>query len=279
MIPQFNTRKELFEWLRENKSLLVQAKKAAIKQADPVYCVSSGPEAKGTIITKELGADAGQPSNGILYVKSVINTTNLMDSHSDVHIPGIWKKSLQETKIIYHLQEHNMTFDKVISDDVTAYTKSMSWKSLGYDFEGNTQALVFDSTIKAARNPFMFDQYANGYVKNHSVGMRYIKLFLALDSDNKYDAEEKANWDKYIADVINKDAAVEQGYFWAVTEAKVIEGSAVLVGSNVATPTLSVSEAGFKSTLESSQIEPVNTTQPDYSFLKDYKVNSWNQTK
>ena len=252
--------------------LLIQAKKAAIKQADPVYCVSSGPQAINSFASKELG-QPNQPANGILYVKSVINTTNLMDSHSDVHIPGIWKKSLQEAKVIYHLQEHNMTFDKVISDEVDAYTKSMSWKSLGYEYDGNTQALVFDSTIKAARNPFMFDQYANGYVKNHSVGMRYIKLFLALDSSEKWDVEEKANWDKYIADVVNAEEVKAQGYFWAVTEAKVIEGSAVLVGSNVATPTISVSEAGFKSTLESSTNEPDKSTQADYSFLKDFKVN------
>ena len=53
-------------------------------------------------------------------------------------------------------------------------------------------------------------------------------------------AKEKAIWDKYINQVINRDASEEQGYFWAVTEAKVIEGSAVVMGSNYATPTISV---------------------------------------
>jgi hypothetical protein len=38
----------------------------------------------------------------------------------------------------------------------------------------------------------MFNQYAKGYVKEHSVGMRYVKLELAVNSDSKYDAEEKA---------------------------------------------------------------------------------------
>jgi hypothetical protein len=38
--------------------------------------------------------------------------------------------------------------------------------------------------------------------------------------------------------VANQDAAEEKGFFWAVKEAKVIEGSAVPLGSNWITPTL-----------------------------------------
>jgi hypothetical protein len=58
----------------------------------------------------------------------------------------------------------------------------------------------------------MFNQYAKGYVKEHSVGMRYVKLELAVNSDSKYDAEEKAIWDKYIDEIVNK-VAEEQSYF------------------------------------------------------------------
>jgi hypothetical protein len=57
----------------------------------------------------------------------------------------------------------------------------------------------------------MFNQYAKGYVKEHSVGMRYVKE-LAVNSDSKYDAEEKAIWDKYIDEIVNK-VAEEQSYF------------------------------------------------------------------
>ena len=90
------------------------------------------------------------------------------------------------------------------------------------------------------RNEFMFNQYAKGYVKNHSVGMRYVKLELAINSESKWDVEEKEIWDKYIDDIANKEVAEERGYFWAVTEAKIIEGSAVPIGSNTITPTLEV---------------------------------------
>jgi len=82
----------------------------------------------------------------------------------------------------------------------------------------------------------MFDQYKDGNVKNHSVGMRYVDLQLAInDPDYK---EEFANWNKYIDDIVNREEAEAQGFFWPVKEAKVIEGSAVPLGSNWVTPTL-----------------------------------------
>jgi hypothetical protein len=179
-----------------------------------------------------------------------------MDSHYDVHIKGLWKKSLNESKSLYLLQEHQMKFDKVISDQVKAYTQNISWSNLGYNFEGKTEALVFDSVLDPNRNPFMFEQYSNGYVKNHSVGMRYVKIMMAVDSEEKWWKDEKITWDKYYNEIANKESADEMGFFFAVTEAKVIEGSAVLVGSNQATPTISITEAGQKSTSSQISDEP-----------------------
>jgi len=82
----------------------------------------------------------------------------------------------------------------------------------------------------------MFLQYANGYVKNHSVGMRYVQLVFCVN-DYNFGAEFEA-WEKYFPMIANKEAAEEKGFFWAVKEAKVIEGSAVPLGSNWITPTL-----------------------------------------
>lgn len=246
---------ELFKYLKANKALIIQQKKSAIKHADSVGIYLKGFDSedvdKGFEVASDVQADT-------IRAKVVINSTKIMDSHDDVHFDGLWKKSLTETKNIYHLQEHSMKFDKVISDDVKAYTRSLSWKSLGFDYEGNTQALVFESTISKDRNPFMYDQYLKGYVKNHSVGMQYVKIEMAVNSTEKYYADEKAVWDKYIGQVVNSDLATSKGYFFAVTEAKAIEGSAVLRGSNIATPTISITEAG-KST--SGIIEPTVVTQ------------------
>lgn len=269
MIPQFATKEELYKFLKANKSLLINEKKMAIKYADAVsYVANAGNDAKESV-EKEAGVIQNVDASKIV-VRAVINTTKILDSHGDVHIDGIWKKSLSENKSIYHLQEHMMKFDKVITDEVNAYTKSMTWKSLGFDYDGNTQALVFDSTIDKARNEFMYDQYTKGYVKNHSVGMRYVKMDMAINSESKWYDEEKAVWDKYINTIVNKDVAEEQGYFWVVTEAKVIEGSAVLVGSNRATPTMSITEAG-KSTSEDINEPPAGTQKDIDKIINNIK--------
>ena len=70
----------------------------------------------------------------------------------------------------------------------------------------------------------MSKKYKQNKVKNHSVGMRYVKLDLAMNSESKWDEEEKKVWDKYYPIVANKEVADERGYFWVVTEAKIIEG-------------------------------------------------------
>ena len=266
-IPMFASKDELFKHLKANKSIILTQKKSAIKYADAcggVVMVDNSADAfKGYEVAKEID------TNRIL-AKVVINTTKIMDSHDDVHFDGLWKKSLQESKGVYHLQEHNMKFDSVISDDVVAYTKSMSWKSLGFDYEGNTQALIFDSTIAKERNEFMFAQYVKGYVKNHSVGMQYVKIDMAINSEEKYYADEKAVWDKYFSQIVNKELAEDKGYFFAVTEAKAIEGSAVLRGSNIATPTISITEATSST---SDKIEPSKDTQRiDFKKLSQVKI-------
>jgi hypothetical protein len=212
---------------------------------------------------KTIKAEAGDS----IQVRAIINTTNLMDSHKDVHLPGLWKKSLQESdRRLMHLQEHKMEFDKIISDkkDLKVYTKTYSWKELGVKLEGNTEALVFDSTVKQKRNPYMFGMYKDGNVDNHSVGMQYVKMLMAVN-DEEYQ-QEFENWEKYYPEIANKEEADNTGYFFIVKEAKVIEGSAVPIGSNWATPTLDIKEP-----LEDTQKEPVLTTQKANEIIKQFK--------
>jgi hypothetical protein len=68
--------------------------------------------------------------------------------------------------------------------------------------------------------------------------MLYIKLDLAVN-DKDWPNEYKI-WQKYIDQVANRADAEERGYFFPVHEAKVIEGSAVPLGSNWATPTYEI---------------------------------------
>jgi hypothetical protein len=61
---------------------------------------------------------------------------------------------------------------------------------------------------------------------------------------------------------VNPEVANDYGYFWAVTTAKYVEGSAVVFGSNSATPTLSVKTSAPESTPKEVDEGP-QTTQKD----------------
>jgi hypothetical protein len=270
---EFATKKELFKFLSENRDKLIAQKKAVKKEADcPVIVLP-------TIVRnqKESANKAMKPEDMMtadsLKAVCIINTTNFLDSHGDVHLPGIWNKSLKENKMIMHLQEHEMEFDKIIADgtELKVYTKTFNWSELGYSFAGTTEALVFESTILRKRNAYMLDQYANGWVKNHSVGMYYVKMDFAVN-DEEYPNEFEA-WNKYYPQIANKEVADLKGYFWYVIEAKCCEGSAVPMGSNSATPTL---ETGKNEPLKGTQlfIEPSGDTQVDYSYLIKNLKNS-----
>lgn len=250
-LPEFKTKKELFDHIVENEEFILEEKMATIKNADGVGFVVP--------VDKQFNTDKSTPNSilekEVIEVVAIINTTNIMDSHKDVHIPGLWDKSLNENKRIKHLQEHVRKFDHVISDkdDLKAYVKNYTWKELGYDAKGKTQALVFESKVRKERNPFMHEQYAKGNVDNHSVGMRYVKMVTCIN-DEDYGAQYEA-WEKYFPQVINSEEAEKSGFFWAVTEAKCLEGSAVVDGSNFVTPTTSVKD--IETTSEEVKAESV----------------------
>lgn len=225
----FATKAELFEALKSEKTNLIGLKKAQVKSSDSVSVSVNKVEA-----TKAIGG----LDNGFIY--PVINTTKYMDSHNDVHINGIWNKSVndQQNKVHYIIN-HELEVGKVIAypKDVEVLTKEVLWRDLGVDFEGSTQALMFKTNVFDYSNESAKQIIKDKIDIEHSVRMQYVKIELAIDSSDPDYAEESEVWTKYINEIANKGKAVEQGYFWAVTEAKIHkEGSMVLAGSNDVTP-------------------------------------------
>lgn len=252
---QFETKEELFKALSENKGLLKSQKKLQTKHSDSIaysFAVNEKNEAvkSGEINVSEVNT---------LRVKIVVNSCNLFDSHSDVSINGSWNRTAKNNTRVLLLEAHKAQFDKIISDEIELKVESISWKDLGFDFEGKTDCLVFYATIRKDRNSFMFEQYAKGYVKEHSAGLRYIQIELAINSEAEWNKEEKEIWDKYYPQIANKEDVDQYGYFWAVIEQKLMEGSAVVFGSNYATPTISVEPV----TDTSTKTDPVTTTPPE----------------
>lgn len=230
----FYTSKDMFLALRANKQQLIDAKKATIKTSDAVAFTvrPTGETMKGEPGTaKDLTYGD--------YIYPVINTINWLDSHKDVHIWGIWDKSAKEQSgKTYYLVNHDLAIGCVISypKEVEVMVKTMSWAQLGYDYAGDTQALIFKARLTEKSNQAAYHAIKAGEALQNSVRMQYVALDLAINSTTEDFKEEKRIWDKYAPYVVNKEE-LQDGYFWAITEAKIFkEGSAVLFGSNEATP-------------------------------------------
>lgn len=193
----------------------------------------------------------------------VINTTNFMDSHLDVHSKTIWNKSAKEQNgRTFFITDHNMSFDSIISypQDVDIMLQEIEWRKLGLDADGVTTALIFKTTLKDYANKSYLNALKAGMPIEHSIRMRYIDVSLAVN-DKDYEEEYK-NWQAYISEVVNKDFAYETGYFYYVKEAAIsTEGSAVLRGSNSITPTLTEAK---------QSTEPTQVTQEKQSNKYSY---------
>lgn len=251
----FATKQEMFKALADNSKEIIGLKKAAIQKSADKGQLSNFNLFKITDETKSL---LGLKEN---HIYPVINTTKYLDSHGDVHMDGIWSKSIQEQKgQIYYVADHELKTTSVIAfpADVNAFVKEVPWSFVGKGFEGNTQALIYEIPKEAIKLQAAKDIIEQKQPVQNSVRMQYVKIRLAMDSTEKEHAEFKNNFDGYVDVIANKEQAKEQGYFWIVDEAKISkEGSMVLFGSNDATP-IQYTEAGSST---SDKQEPSDDTQ------------------
>ena len=95
----------------------LQDRIAQKKLADAVAYDHTDDTYKKIDVNKEAGLISSDPTK--LSVKVVMNTTNVIDSHMDLHMPGLWTKTVSDNNFFLHLQEHEMDFDKVISDSIS----------------------------------------------------------------------------------------------------------------------------------------------------------------
>ena len=228
----FATKRELFRALQKHKGIIIAGKKT-VKYSAPTKAAID--VAQIDIASKDIEVKEGNSLH-------VINTTKILDSHNDVHLDGIWAKSVKEQRgKTYFLVNHEMGVGKVIADpkDVGMRTMTVSFKDLGFDFPGETQALVFDVNKDKIRHAEAKHIIENKIDIEHSIRMSYVKIELAINSEDEDFKSEKAVWNKFIDQVANKEDAEEQGFMWVVKEAKIEgEGSMVLKGSNSVTPML-----------------------------------------
>lgn len=247
---QFPDTITMFAALKANKETIVSLKKSAVKNSDPVSLSIHKPVMKAASTALGYGD----------YIYPVINTTYYLDSHNDLHVDGLWNKSAKEQSgKTYYVINHELEIGKVISypKEVEIMVKQMPWTDLGLTYEGTTEALIFKAQLTEKTNRDAFLAFQAKEDIQQSVRMQYVTIDLAVNDNSPDFEEEKAIFDKYFPRIANKTVALDRGYFWAVTEAKISkEGSAVLFGSNDATAVLYSIKDTASEPLHSTHAEP-----------------------
>lgn len=237
-IPSFDKKSDLFAYLKKNKAEIIEQKKSSIIKADPFFC-------KPTLIKKSV--DNNKQDSGIVVnpdrvaVKVIANAHYWADSYLDVIIKDAPKKSIEDpANIIYFLKNHGRDTDDIIAIIEAIKLEDISIRDLGLDYDGSTQCVVFYANVMKDFDEKLFYLYLNKQIKQHSIGLVYVEIELAVNFDGEgYEDEFKA-WNKYYDQVINKEEVDKYGYFWVIKEYILKENSAVLWGANSLTPTLEV---------------------------------------
>ena len=254
----FASKKEELAYIHKHQKEIIAMKKAAVKFTDGSIFMLPGAE-KQLNAFKALTTSTKNDTDTMIERTIVGNTYNWMDSHHDVHLDGTFAKSIEERKDkVFHLHDHLQQVTAKVGTPTDIYEQLVKWTDLGVNKSGKTTALMMDSQIKQSMNPMVFDQYKNAEIDQHSVGMYYVQLaWAANDSDYK---NAFAQWNEHIDKLGNPEKAEEIGYFWAVKEAKLIEISAVLQGSNELTPTVEAKHIEDNEPPKGTQDEPPSGT-------------------
>lgn len=171
--------------------------------------------------------------DGELLNYSIINTYLLLDNHEDVHAKNLFSEYLDG---LFLQSDHEFKVKSRVGDVVKAIELDVSWSDLGIEKDGDTQVLVFISIVKESYNKNIYQDYKDNRANQHSVGMWYKDLKLAVN--NPLNKERYSLWKEYIDLIGNKAEAEDRGYFYVILKAGLREGSYVLLGSNSLTPSI-----------------------------------------
>jgi len=246
------TKEEIIKRAREDKKSLIAEKTAKVKFTDSLSYRVEKPSKEET--GKADVPDSSSVKKDTLDVKIVCNTAWFCDSQMDVLTSDSYDKSVaSKGNSIPHIADHKQSSTAHVGDVKKVYTQDIQLTDLGYQMEGSTTALVMESTVRKDYNEDVFKFYANGKINQHSIGLRYVDIQLAINSDAEEDKAEFAVWTENYPKIINKELVDKKGYFWLVKEIDVIENSCVLFGANSLTPTLEVKSSN-------QPTKPISTT-------------------
>lgn len=267
----FDTEQELFKALKDNKQLIIDAKKSEVYEARRkgvgVHCSQDS-------ITKILGASKGiEMDNDYYYF--VVNSSNILDSHKDVHLQGNWEKTVKEQQgRVYLVFDHKLLRSEIVAmkEDIEMFTEIIPFSAIGKNYQGDTYCLIYKVKKDKIVNSEAKEWLEKGYNFEASVRMQYMDIILCLNSNSEEDKREKENFDKYYPLIANKEDFEEIKYFWGVKQAKnTMESSLVMFGSNPAT-----------GTIQENKTEPLKDTQNEKEAVKNDTsdiINFYNNIK
>ena len=237
----FETKEAMLKALYDNKENIISLKKGHIykshEKGQGVDLRYYHDETKKVYSCKEL-VNVEDFDKGYLY--PVISNVNYMDSHKDVHLTNSMNRTVKHQKgKIHYVLDHELKTGKIIAypKHLEMMIKEIPWISLGKNFDGNTQALLF-KTKKQPYTPKEALQVIDmDLPTQHSIRMKYIDISLGIKDRGKDWEDANKEWDDNISKVVNKSLAEEDGYIWFVKELGIVsEGSMLPQGSNDATP-------------------------------------------
>lgn len=229
----FENKEELFKALKENKKDIIGLKKSQVHKS---FEKGLGINLSKCDMSKLAASKSEFSDDNYHYIAT--NTTKILDSHSDLHVNGIWNKSAKEqNRKNSLLDSHIPTLKTTIArrKNVEIFVSDIPFRAVGKDYNGSTQALVYKINKDKIREEYKewFDDDSD---IEASVKMQYVDIDLAMNSTAKGDESELKEYNDNIDSIANKDDLGEILYFWTVKQAKNLdESSLVLNGSNPAT--------------------------------------------
>jgi hypothetical protein len=256
----FETKEQMFKELMANKEFIIKEKTSNIlKSCEKGLSVVANQDAifKALETNKALKLDND-------YYYFVVNSSNILDSHRDLHVKGNWDKSVKEQQgKVYLVFDHQLKRNEIIAmkEDISMFTAEIPFSLIGKSYDGDTYALIYKVAKNRIVNKDAKEWLNDGYSLEASVRMQYVKIELAVNTNDTDSVKEKETFDKYIDVIANKNEFKDLDYFWVVKEAKnVQESSLVMFGSNSATGTI-IENKTEADVITSEQIEAEKSLQ------------------
>lgn len=260
---EFETKDDLFKALAENENLIVDAKKAQIyKSIDKGLQIVTDQKGIEKALTSEENKGLKFDDN---YYYFVVNSSNILDSHNDMHVDGNWKKTVKEQQgKVYLVFDHTLKRSEIIAmqKDIEMLTAKIPFSLLGKNYDGESYCLIYKVAKDKIVNKEAKQWLEDGHKLEASVRMQYVNIETAFNTNDKEYAKQKENYDMYFPLIANKEDFEEIEYFWIVKEAKnVYESSLVLFGSNGATGLIQENKTDAEIITPEIKEEPLQDTQ------------------